>query len=714
LTAATRTDDLALEALSGAGQWLKRWSDWILGIGVLGLVLTLIAPISPWFLDILLTINIAGSLLLLLVVLSTRSSPELSVFPTLLLFATLFRLGLNVASTRLILSGGDAGNVIKAFGTYMAGSNLTVGFVLFLILVVIQFIVITKGSSRVSEVTARFVLDAMPGKQMAIDADLNSGLITVDEARARREKISSEAEFYGAMDGATKFVRGDAVAGLIITAINLIGGIAIATLGGLSISEAGVKYSLLSIGDGLVSQIPALLVSTAAAVLVTKASSTTSLGVNVLAQVGGRPRATLIAAGMLFAIGLLPGLPKLPFLILASMLLLGWRATREAQGPEDLLEKQAASPAAAAAAAAAKTPEASATEKEAREVEDLLRIDRIAVEIGYRLIPLVQAAGGNGILDHIAQLRRRFAGREGLVIPPVRVKDNIRLTPGGYRILLGGQEVARGEVEVGHCLAMDPGSASGKLKGRKTTDPAFGLPAIWIPESARDEAEIGGYTVVDPTSVLVTHLTEVLRHSLGEVLTRDDVKELVENAKKIAPAVVEELVPARIGYGEVQAVLKNLLRDGVSIRNLPAILEAVADHCGKVKDPDQLSELVRQRLARSLVEQYADKSGTVHAVTLDPAIESRLASAVAGQTDPRAEPVSPAFLSRLVGRIGDQLARSTQGGKEVVLVVRSNVRRFLNELVRASLPKVSVLSYNEVVPARAVETLSIVRMEDEG
>jgi flagellar biosynthesis protein FlhA len=705
------TDDVNLATRTGA--WLQRWSEWILGLGVLGLLLTLISPISPWLLDLLLALNVAGSLLLLLIVLSTRSSAELSVFPTLLLFATLFRLGLNVASTRLILSGGDAGQVIQAFGTYMGGDNLTVGFVLFLILVVIQFIVITKGSSRVSEVTARFVLDAMPGKQMAIDADMNSGLITVEDARIRRDKIAAEAEFYGAMDGATKFVRGDAVAGLIITAINLIGGIAIATIGGLSIAQAGERYSVLSIGDGLVSQIPALLVSTAAAVLVTKASSSTNLGVNVLAQVGGHPRATLIAAGMLLAMALLPGLPKVPFLVLATMLLIGWRTTRDAKSPADLLGNAAGAAALSAEGKAAANPEPSATEKEAVEVEELLRIDRISLEIGYRLIPLVQAPGGSGILDHIAQLRRRFAGREGLVIPPVRIKDNIRLAPGAYRVLLGGQEVARGEVEVGHCMAMDPGGATGKLKGKPTFDPAFGLPAWWIHESARDEAEILGFTVVDPTSVLVTHLTEVLRNSLGEILSRDDVKELVESAKKVAPAVVEELVPARIGYGEVQAVLKNLLRDGVSIRNLPAILEAIADNCAKIKDADQLSELVRQRLSRSLVEQHADEGGTVHAVTLDPAIEVRLAAAVGAQPDPRAEPVSPAFLSRLVGRIGDQIAHSTQGGKDVVLVVRSNVRRFLGELVRASLPKVSVLSYNEVVPARAVETLSIVRMEDE-
>jgi flagellar biosynthesis protein FlhA len=644
--------------------------------------------------------------LLLLLTMNTRSAADLSVFPTFLLFATLFRLGLNVASTRLILSGGDAGAIIKAFGDYVCGDNLTVGIIVFLILVIIQFVVITKGSGRISEVSARFVLDAMPGKQMAIDADLNSGLIDADTARKRREKVATEAEFYGAMDGASKFVRGDAIAGLIITALNLVGGITLGALGGMDIADAGERYSMLTIGDGLVSQIPALLISTASGVLVTKASDDSSLGTQMLGQSLGRPRATLIAAGMIFALGLLPGMPKLPFFILASVLLILWRATRNQQASD---EKAAE----AASAAAASAPEVPAAEKENEAALELLKVDRVALEIGYRLIPLVQDPRGQGILDHISQLRRRFASREGVVLPPVRIKDNIKIAPNAYRILVGGQEVARGEIEPGQHMAMDSGAVAGKIAGTPTKDPAFGLPALWIADAAKDEAELLGYTVVDPVSVLVTHLSEVLRTSLGDILTRDDVKELVENAKKVTPAVVEELVPAKIGYGEVQAVLRNLLRESVSVRNVPLILEVIADHVSRTKDPDTLAELARQRLGRALCEAHADRAGTLHAVTLDPRIESRLAAAVGtGSADPESPGVNPAYLQRLVEKIGEQIAGATRGGSDVVLLARSNVRRFLGELVRASLPKVSVLSYQEVVPARSVQTVAVVRLED--
>jgi flagellar biosynthesis protein FlhA len=690
-----------------AGAFLKRYADWIMGVGVLGLVVTLVSPIPPLVLDVLLAVNITGSLLILLLTMNTRQSSELSVFPTLLLFATLFRLGLNVASTRLILSGGDAGQIIKAFGHYVCGDNLTVGLVVFLILVVIQFVVITKGSGRISEVAARFVLDAMPGKQMAIDADLNTGLIDADEARSRRTKIAAEAEFYGAMDGASKFVRGDAIAGLIITALNLVGGITIAVINGMSFGEAGERYSILSIGDGLVSQIPALLVSTASGVLVTKASNESSLGTQMLAQVGGKPRATLIAAGMLFAIGLLPGLPKLPFFILAAALVVTWRNTRGVESADELLGE----PKRPAAPAPAKD-EVPAAQRESEAALELLKVDRVALEIGYRLISLVQDPRGQGILDHVAQLRRRFASREGVVLPPVRIKDNIKLAPNGYRILVGGQEVARGEIEPGQFLAMDSGAAGGKVPGTPTKDPAFGLPALWINEAHKDEAEILGYTVIDPVSVLVTHLSEVLRGALGEILTRDDVKELVENAKKLTPAVVEELVPAKIGYGEVQAVLRNLLREGVSVRNVPLILEVLADSVPRTKDVDALSELVRQRLGRALCEAHADRVGVVHAVTLDPRIESRLAAAVGGANDPEQPGVNPAYLQRLVERIGESIASATKSGADVVLLARSNVRRFLGELVRASLPKVSVLSYQEIVPAKSVQTVGVVRLEE--
>jgi flagellar biosynthesis protein FlhA len=683
------------------GAFLRRYADWLIGVGLLGLVLTLITPIPAPVLDVLLAFNIAVSLLLLLVTMNTRTAVELSSFPTLLLLTTLLRLGLNVASTRLILTGGHAGAVISAFGNYVAGDNLTVGFIVFLILIVIQFVVITRGSGRISEVAARFVLDAMPGKQMAIDADLNGGLIDQDEARFRRENVAREAEFYGAMDGASKFVRGDAIAGLIITVLNLAGGIAIGTAGDLSLSSACERYSMLTIGDGLVSQIPALFVSTAAAMIVTKASSRDSFGFTLLSQMGSRPKATAIGAGMLFVLGLLPGMPSLPFFVLATVLLAGWRATRWIESPDDLQAKASGEPAPSPAGAEEKDP-----------LGELLSVDRVALEIGYRLIPLVQDPAGTGILDHVAQLRRRFAQNEGIVLPPVRIKDNIRLAPNAYRILLGGQEVASGAVEPGQFLAMDGGSASGVLRGVETTDPTFGLPARWIQKTQRDEAEVLGYTVIDPTSVVVTHLAETLRAGLGEVLNRDDVKHLLENAKKISPAIVEELSGERCSLGELQAILRNLLREGVSIRNLPAILEVVSDHLGRTKDPEQLTELVRQRLGRALCEMHADKSGKLFAVTLDPSIENKLASAVGAQASEGAGSLSPAFLQHVVERVGASVAAATKGGREVVVLARSSIRRFLSELVRAALPKVAVLSYNEVVPAKSVETLAIVKMED--
>jgi len=695
--------------LQQAGSVLRRYADWILGLGVLGLILTLITPVSPAILDILVAVNITSSLLLLLVTMNTPNATDMSTFPTILLFTTLFRLGLNVASTRLILTNGRAGSIIQAFGEYVGGDNLTVGLIVFLVLIIIQFVVITKGSGRISEVSARFVLDAMPGKQMAIDADLNSGLIDADDARERRAAISSEAEFYGAMDGASKFVRGDAIAGLIITLLNLLGGVTIGMMGGLSLGEAGEKFSKLTIGDGLVSQIPALFVSTAAAVLVTKSKGDETLGINLMSQISGRPRATLIAATMLFVIGLLPGMPPVPFFVLATVLVLTWRSTRASIGDDGTLELATV---ATGDGSAKGGGEEAATEGEDHEVEDLLKVDRVSLEIGYRLIPLVQIKDGSGILDHISQLRRSFALQSGVVIPPVRIKDNIRLGPSAYRVLVGGQEVAKGEVEPGQLLAMDSGTASGSISGKSTTDPTFGLPAWWIDEASQDEAEILGYTVIDPTSVLVTHLSETLRSSLGELLSRDDVRELVENVKKTSPAVVEELVPDKMGYGEVQHVLKNLLREGVCIRNMPAILEVLADNAARTKDPEAMTELVRQRLGRALCEQYSDRDGTVHAVTLDPEVEGRIAAAVAGGQEPDAGSVSPAYLQELMERIGRSVGQATRGGKDVVVLVRSNVRRFLNELVRASLPKVAVLSYNEVVPARSVETAAIVKMED--
>jgi flagellar biosynthesis protein FlhA len=683
-----------------------------MGLGVLGLMVTLIIPVPPMVLDVLLTINIAFSLLMLLVTINVTNTAELSTFPTILLFATLYRLGLNVASTRLILSGGEAGAIITAFGHFVVGESLAVGLIVFLILVIIQFVVITKGAGRISEVSARFVLDAMPGKQMAIDADLNAGLIDADAAKSRRAQVASEAEFYGAMDGASKFVRGDAIAGLIITALNLVGGIAIGMVGGMAFGEATERYSLLTVGDGLVSQVPALLVSTAAAVLTTRASGKQSLGKNLVAQVGGRPKATLISAGMLVLLGLLPGMPGLPFWLLAGVLFLAWRSTRHVGSAAELLEGTTPKPAAAAAPAKDKVANDRDIAADAEEVRGLLTVDRLALEIGYRLIPLVQDKTGAGILDHVAQLRKSIAGKHGIVLPAVRIKDNVRLEPSAYRVLVGGVEVARGSIEPEHWLAMDGGGAAGKIKGKPTKDPTFGLPAFWVDAAGRDEAEIMGYTTIDATSVLVTHLSETIKKNFDEILTRDDVKELVENVKRDSPAVVAELVPERLSYGEVQQVLRNLLREEVPIRNMPLILEALADHAPRTKDVEQLSELVRQRLGRTLCEQHADKSGVIHAVTLDPALENRIAASVGAGGGGDAKPVDPAYLQRLVERIERTLSTAAKGGREVVLLVRSNVRRLIGELVRASLPKVAVVSYNEVVPARSIETVDIVRMEE--
>lgn len=691
----------AVEAnpMQKVGTFLHRWADWLLGVGVLGLVVVLIVPVAPVVLDILLAINLAGSLLLLLLTLNAKNAVELSTFPAILLFATLFRLGLNVASTRLIMTQGEGGDIIHAFGEYVGGANLAVGIVVFLILVVIQFIVITKGSGRISEVAARFVLDAMPGKQLAIDADLSAGLIDADAARARRSAVAREAEFHGAMDGATKYVRGDAIAGLIITVINLVGGIAFASWNGMQISDAVERYSKLTIGDGLVSQIPALLVSTAAAVLVTKDNNEQSLGTSLLGQIASSPRAATIAAGMVGVIGLLPGLPMLPFFALAAGLVWMGR-TQGVQKAVAVDETESAKPTG---------PSSNSNSPE--DLAELLQVDRIALEIGYRLVPLVQESGG-GLLEHIARLRRKIAQEQGLQLPPVRVRDNVRLTPNGYRVLIGGSEVARGEVEPGMWLAMDQGQTGGKLEGKASKDPAFGLPATWIAGTKREEAETRGFVVVDAASVLATHLSETLHAQLGDLITRDDVKALLDSVKKTAPAVVDEIVPTKMTYGDVQRVLRGLLREGVPIKNLPAILEALADASARTKESEALVEAVRQRLSRVLIEQHADRDGTLHAVTLDPQVEGRLAAALAGGRDAEAAAANPAWMHALMERTAASVAQSAKGGKDVVLVVRSNVRRFVHELVHASMPKVSVLSYNEIQPARSVRTAATVRFEE--
>ncbi len=655
----------------------------------LGILAVMIVPMPPFLLDGLLCLNLTTSLLIVMSVLNASRPTDFSTFPSVLLFTALFRLALNVASTRLILLTGDAGSVIRTFGDFVVGGQPVVGVIIFLILIVIQFVVITKGQNRISEVAARFTLDAMPGKQMSIDADLNAGLITNEEAKARRKGLTQEAEFYGAMDGAGKFVRGDAVAGLIITGVNIAGGLVIAMVyGGMGFSDALEKYTVLTVGDGLVSQIPGLLVSTASGVLVTKGASEAGLGQEMGEQMLRSGRAMRSVAAILVAMSLLPGMPTTLF-VSAAVALAAFGSALDSQRRID-------DDAAAAAA------EPAAPDPTAAPIEDLLSVDRLGIEIGYRLIGLVEPGRHGGLLDHIRSVRRQFATSLGVVVPPIRVRDNVQLEPNAYRIMLGGQEVARGEVRAGHFLAMDPGGSAPPIGGVETIEPAFGLPARWIAEADKDRAEMHGYTVIDAPSVLVTHLTEVLKKIAGELLSRDDVKSLVDNLKKTSPAVVDELIPGQLTLGQVQRILSSLLREAVPIRNLQTILESLADACIDTKDPQRLVEQVRSRLARTIVEPHLDAQGTLHAAFLEPELERKLAEAMAGGDGIANLPGG--FLGRFVDSTANALAAMARAGRDPVLITRATLRPFLAEAITGVIPNAAVLSYQETGPAKRIET----------
>ncbi|MEO6594114.1 MAG: flagellar biosynthesis protein FlhA [Planctomycetota bacterium] len=661
----------------------------MLAVVFVGILAVMLVPMPPILLDALLCINISVSLLILMAVLNANRPVDFSTFPSVLLFSALFRLALNVSSTRLILLDGDAGDVIRTFGNFVVGGQPLVGIIVFLVLVVIQFIVITKGQNRISEVTARFALDAMPGKQMSIDADLSAGLITNEEAKERRKKLTAEMEFYGAMDGAGKFVRGDAVAGLIITAINIVGGLIMAVMyRGMSIGDGFVTYTILTIGDGLVAQIPALLVSTSAGILVTKGASDEGLGKEMSDQLFASGRTMRMVAVILCLLGLLPGMPTVLFWGIAG-LLFTFSANVVRTQQRDEASKLAA--------------EQEAEPKESGPaVEDLLAVDRLGIEIGYRLISLVEPGKHGGLLDHIRSLRRQFAQGLGFVVPPIRVRDNVQLDPNAYRILLGGQEVARGSLRAGHFLAMDPSGTAQPIAGVETIEPAFGLPARWISEADKDRAELLGYTVIDASSVMITHLTEVLKKVAGELLSRDDVKSLVDNLKKVSPAVVDELIPAQLSLGQVQRILAGLLKESVPIRNLQTILEALADACVETKDPRQLTEQVRTRLARTILEPHLDAAGTLYAAFLEPELERNLAEALAGNEGVTNLPAG--FLGRFVDRTAEALSAMARNGRDPVLVTRANLRPFLAEAIAGVIPNAAVLSYQETTSAKKVET----------
>lgn len=660
-----------------------------LALVLIGVLAVMLIPMPPAILDALLTLNITLSLLIVMTVLNTSRPMDFSTFPSILLFTALFRLSLNVASTRLILLHGEAGSIIEAFGKFVIGGNYVVGIIIFLILVIIQFVVITKGQNRISEVTARFTLDALPGKQMSIDADLNAGLIGSEEARERRAELTKEAQFYGSMDGAGKFVRGDAIAGLIITAINIIGGLLLGVfVNGMSLADAFDTFTRLTVGDGLVSQLPGLLISIAAGILTAKGASDEGLGNEMSDQLLSRPVALRAVGAILLVIAMLPGMPTIPFMMTSFLMFY-------------MSRKQVSSQAADQKAKDAEKEESTKGSEEPA-LEDLLTVDRLSIEIGYRLISLVDPGKDGGLLDHIRSLRRQFASNMGILIPPIRVKDNIQIDPNGYQILLNGQKVAAGELRAGHYLAMDPGGIAGEIDGIETVEPAFGLPALWISQAEKDKAELQGYTVIDAPSVLVTHLTEVIRSVAGELLSRDDVKALVDNLKKSSPAIVEEIIPGQLTLGQLQLVLSRLLKERVPIRNLHTILQAIADSLGETKDPKILVELARTALARTILEPHLDNEGTLHAVVLDPQLEKSLADAVVGTEGLASLPAG--FLAKFVDSTAEALAGMVQEGRDPVLITRSTLRPFLAEAVASVIPNASVLSYQETSPATKVET----------
>jgi len=670
-----------------------RHGDITIVLAVVLIVVMMVVPLPTGLIDLLLAVNISLALLVLMLTMNVRHPLEFSVFPTLLLVLTLFRLALNVSTTRLILLQAHAGSIIQAFGNFVVGGNYVVGFVVFLILVVIQFIVITRGAERVAEVAARFTLDAMPGKQMSIDADLNAGLITEEQARQRRLDIQREADFYGAMDGASKFVKGDAIAGLIITAVNILGGFAVGVgQRGMDISEALQRYTLLTVGDGLVTQIPALLIATATGIIITRAASEASLGRDVTGQLAAEPRVLMVAAGTLVAFALIPGLPFVPFMALAVLMGgLGMVARREQERSKAPPPKPQPEP------AADRRPES---------VLGLLHVDPMEIEIGYGLIPLVDAEQGGDVLERISMIRRQMALELGIVVPSIRIRDNMELNANAYVVRIKGVEVGRGELMPTHYLAMDSG-ATAKIPGIETREPAFGLPALWISPSDRAAAEQAGYTVVDASAVLATHLTEIIRRHAADLLGRQETKALLDKVKEEFPAVVEELVPELLSIGEVQRVLQGLLREGVPIRNLVVILEVLADAARTSRDIPFLIEAVREGLAPQICQLYTTESGFLPALTLDPALEEELREALQdGQNLAWAPQRAQLFLDRLARALEAAVAR----GHQPVLLCPAGLRRPLKQLTMRSMPRLAVLSYNEIAAGVEVRAVGMVTL----
>jgi len=668
-------------------------------VAIIGIVMMMIVPVNVHMLDFLLIINISLALTMLLVAMNTKEALQFSIFPSLLLITTLFRLALNVSTTRNILANAHAGKVVETFGSFVAQGNIAVGFIVFLILVIVQFIVITKGSERVAEVGARFTLDAMPGKQMSIDADLNSGLINEQQARERRKKIESEADFHGAMDGAMKFVKGDAIASIIILVINLIGGIIIGmSMKGFEFGQAVEIYSIMTIGDGLVSQIPALLISTAAGLIVTRASSEGNLAQDIMQQMASYPKLLYVVGGTIALLGIFTPIgPVLTIPVGGMLAFAAYRmdgALKKKEAEEELLvEEQQIEE--------VRSPES---------VVNLLQVDPIEFEFGYGLIPLADQQQGGDLLDRIIMIRRQCALELGLVVPVIRIRDNIQLRPNEYVIKIKGNTVARGELLLNHYLAMSPGIDDDSVTGIETVEPAFGLPALWIDEAAKDRAEISGYTVVDPPSVVATHLTEVIKRHAHELIGRQETKALVENVKESYPALVEELIPNVMAIGDVQKVLAKLLKEKVSIRDLVTIFETLADYGTYTKDPDILTEYVRQSLSRQITQQYAPGNETLRVVTVGPSLERKIAEAVQQSDHGSYLALDPASSQTVVQKISEQASKLAQSGGTPIVLTSPTIRMYLKQLLERAMQDVTVLSYSELEPNVEVQSIGVVNV----
>jgi len=680
----------------------------IFPLAFMSLLLVILVPLPTHVLDFLLIIQLTLSAIVMVSTIYVKSPLEFSVFPSLLLAMTMFRLVLNAATARLILTAGrdgedvqsalhSAGEVVRTFSAFVTGGSLAVGIIIFIIIVVIQFVVITKGATRISEVAARFTLDAMPGKQMAIDADLNAGVIAEPEARRRREAIAQEADFYGAMDGASKFVRGDAVAGLIITFVNVLGGLYVGMVEhGWGLFDCLALYTKLTIGDGLVSQIPAFIVSLGAGLIVTRTSSKSNLGDEMLSQIFAKPKALVIAAAFL-ALLFVTDLPKFPLFVLCSAC--GGLAFVLSRGEQRAVQ------------ATAKLERDKATKKEPEKVEKLLDVDKMELEVGYGLVKLVDARKGGDLLDRITLIRRQVALELGIIVPPVRIRDNMQLGPNTYIIKIKGQNVARGEIYPDQFLAMDNGATSGAIVGAtKTIEPAFGLPAYWITEPQRAGAELMNYTVVEAAAVLATHLTEVVKSHAYELLTRQEVKTLLDNLKTRLPAVVEEVIPTQIKPGELQKVMQNLLRERVPVRDLETILETLGDYSGRTKDLEILTEYVRNNLARSICKPYVDDKDRLWCVTLDPGLEELINGHIERSDRGAGNTMPPQTAQQVVQRIAAKTQELTQTGRTPVILCGPNIRMMVRRMIEATLPHVAVLAYNEVVPEITVEAAAMVGM----